>query len=150
MPEIKSEQPPDDELYAYFREHLTRSVFGGLHSDAPTRDQDRAFLEQYGLLAFRELGGVAYVEKAARVIFQSCRRLNQLPRSDPFWENTNLRPTVYKVPEFCQRLLAEDPGDTLALWTLASLSTFWGANDFGQEHRSEERRVGKRRRSTCE
>lgn len=33
------------------------------------------------------------------------QRLNQLPRTDAFRRNANLRPTVPKLAEFCQRVL---------------------------------------------
>ncbi len=28
------------------------------------------------------------------------QRLNRLPRSDPFWHNTNRRPTLFKLGDF--------------------------------------------------
>ena len=53
----------------------------------------------------------------------SMRRLNSLPRTDPFWHNTNLRPTMFKLWEFCSLVLSKEPDDLPSLWSLAVLHT---------------------------
>jgi hypothetical protein len=73
------------------------------------------------------------LEKAGESILSSLRRLNELPRTDPFWENTNRRPTVYKLHDFCNRLLRDNPQDVLALWTIASLNLLWGVDELSQD-----------------
>ncbi len=53
----------------------------------------------------------------------SMLRLNSLPRTDVFWHNTNLRPTVFKLWEFCYLVLREEPDDLPSLWSLAVQNT---------------------------
>lgn len=53
----------------------------------------------------------------------SMLRLNSLPRTDPFWHNTHLRPTAFKLWEFCSLVLREEPDDLPSLWSLAVLNT---------------------------
>jgi hypothetical protein len=37
------------------------------------------------------------------------RRLDGLPRDDPFWAETNRRPTRFKMGDFCRKLAEDDP-----------------------------------------
>lgn len=68
--------------------------------------------------------GRAEFETAGRAgMVANMLRLNSLPRTDPFWHNTNLRPTVFKLREFCSLVLREEPDDLPSLWTLAVLNT---------------------------
>jgi hypothetical protein len=39
------------------------------------------------------------------------RRLDGLPRDDPFWQGSNRRPTRYKMGDYCRKLAEEDPDD---------------------------------------
>ena len=54
-------------------------------------------------------------------LLESLKRLNQLPRTNPFWKNTNLRPTIPKLGVYCSDVLTQHPDDVLALLTQAVL-----------------------------
>jgi hypothetical protein len=116
MPEIRNETPSDQELLDYFHQYATQH-FPALQGLRPGLFQCNQFLE-----------------KAGGAIRDSLQRLNKLPRTDSFWQNTNKRPTVFKLHEFCQFVLRNDPSDELALHTLVALCVLLGANDFGQEY----------------
>lgn len=132
MPEIKTEVPADSELRQYLLEcfpfisdeftFIPPGPWEG-YADAD-RFSDFRLLESIGFNSF--------FQRAVTAVFQCLQRLNQLPRDDPFWHNTNRRPTVPKLWGFCRRLLQRDSGDTLALWTWAALELLHGSNDFGQ------------------
>lgn len=122
MPEIKNEIPSDEELYHYFLEH---------YSWAMNPDDKVWEIPELGE-AFR-LGCNEWLKRATGSIFDSMRRLNRLPREHSFWNGTNKRPTVYKLPDFCKLLLDTNPRDGLALWTLATQHVLAGANDFAPE-----------------
>jgi hypothetical protein len=67
---------------------------------------------------------IAIFEAKGRAgMLDSLRRLNRTPRTEIFWHNTNLRPTPYKLWDFCAGLVLSDPGDISALWTLAARYT---------------------------
>jgi hypothetical protein len=118
MPELKNEIPSEEELYIYFREHFKEDS----HPDwLPVAEAHR-------------LGCDKLVEKMGESIFASLLRLNQFPRTNVFWKNTNRRPTIFKLREFCNLILRENPTDELALWTLASLDVHWWVNGFGKEY----------------
>jgi hypothetical protein len=89
----------------------------------------------------RKLEGFANLAESAQIpanfsgriraaIYDGFRRLDSLPRDDPFWQGTNRRPTLSKLPDFCAKLLERDPGDARALWTMAAdeLITWVGFN----------------------
>jgi hypothetical protein len=62
-----------------------------------------------------------FVAIVKSVLLESLKRLNQLPRTDPFWKNTNLRPTTPKLSSYCSDVLTQHPEDVLALLTQAVL-----------------------------
>ncbi len=76
----------------------------------------------------------AFCVRARQSMLESLRRLNAVPRSDPLWTNTNLRPSVHKLSDYCRRLLGENPREGSALWTLAALRVSAGEEGFGGEH----------------
>ncbi len=86
------------------------------------------------MAAAMDLGCREYLHLVDSTTFATLSRLNELPRSDPFWSANNRRPTVGKLPSFCATLLAGNPTDVQARLTLAVLDTFYGANGFGEEH----------------
>lgn len=112
MPQLKNEIPTEEELHSYFMEHLG-PLSSGYASEYPGCD--------------------SFCMKARGSIFESLCWLNRLPRSDPFWANTNLRPTIYKLGNFCGLVLKSNPQDTLALWTIAALDVSRGVDGFGYE-----------------
>jgi hypothetical protein len=122
VPEIRSEVPTDEELAAYLDESLKASSFSLLDPESwhyyhPEVIEALAYLSTCQqrpdfLATFKDS------------LFQSLQRLNRLPRSDAFWHNTNLRPTIHKLGEFCQKALADNPDDILSLRTLSALTVF--------------------------
>ena len=79
------------------------------------------------------MDGREFARFAYQAILTGLERLNQLPRSHPFWRNTNRRPTIYKLGEFCRMELDITPGDPELLQAAALLSVWHDRNDFGQE-----------------
>ena len=71
-----------------------------------------------------------FIRRIRQAILDGFRRLDALPRDDPFWEGTNRRPTLVKFPRFCTKLLEDDPRDYGALWTLAAdaIVSYQGVN----------------------
>jgi hypothetical protein len=125
MPELKNEVPTDQELREYYMEHYGYLV-ELLNHQHPESGADTEFFRALRLLP--SLGCKDFLSTALESIFASLQRLNRLPRTDPFWHNTNRRPTVYKLHEFCQLVLQKDPNDALALWTVMAMSIFAGAD----------------------
>lgn len=109
MPELTSTTPTDEELRAYFVQHI--------HESTPL-ELDSTILTPFQ----QQIGFADFVVMLAESIYTCLRRLNQLPRSDPFWENTNRKPTFYKLTGFCRKvLLKQDPFDTYALLATIAL-----------------------------
>src|SRR5258708_18176663 len=133
MPELKHETPSEDELKAYLEEHVAHSMFApfGMTPEELSRglpqEAARAFI------SLKQLDGPEFARRAVQAISAGLKAMNGLPRADAFWRNTNRRPTIYKLPEFCRRTLTEDPRDREALWALAILPVWFGHNGFGQE-----------------
>ena len=125
MPELKNEIPSQQELRVYF---LERCSWMTAPNDPEFSDNPHLVEAQtrYGCLDFRV--------KVGEVIWVALNELNALDRSHVLWTNTNRRPTVYKLSGFANMLLATNPEDRLALWTLAVLDTFQTSNDFGSEY----------------
>jgi hypothetical protein len=55
--------------------------------------------------------GVAddFLRRMTGDFIECLRRLDGLPRDDPFWEGTNRRPTQYKMIDFCRKAIRDDP-----------------------------------------
>ena len=113
MPELSSEHPSREELQSYLNENLreTRKMF----------DHYREKFE----VDFREL-----YKKIYDSILESFYRLNDFSREDKFWNNTNKKPTIFKLDEFRKLKLEENAGDVLALWTTISLSIVYGSTEY--------------------
>jgi hypothetical protein len=124
VPEIKKEVPSDQELAAYLNESLADSSFS-LLADYPQR-QNHYHPEVVEALSYLSSWkrSSEFLATFKDSIFQSAQRLNKLPRTDPFWHNTNLRPTVFKLTAFCERILSTEPNDTLALLTISAMTIF--------------------------
>lgn len=56
-----------------------------------------------------------------QAIIDGFRRLDALPREHSFWDQTNRRPTLGKLHEFCDHLLRENPRDVSAFRTGVAL-----------------------------
>ena len=108
-------------------------------SEGPTEeDLRRDVLANLGLLgaayASEYPGCESFCKKAIASIFESLCQLNRLARSDPFWTDTNRRPTLHTLDSYCGLMLQANPQDVLALWTMAALDVSRGADGFGYRH----------------
>ncbi len=74
------------------------------------------------LLAVRPVEDTALLQRVRDCVRLSLQRLNDLPPDDPFWDQTNRRPTVYKASEWEARRLAAHPRDESAAWAVASFT----------------------------
>jgi hypothetical protein len=64
-------------------------------------------------------------------LLDGLRRLDALPRDDPFWQGTNRRPTLGKLRDLAERELHRGPRPAWACWAYAATSVLWCCNDFG-------------------
>jgi hypothetical protein len=119
MPEIRNEVPTDDELRVYLLESLAVSSITML-ARYPDKEQQWQ-PEMAEALSYLSVNGSTFLTVMTDTIFQASKRLNQLSREDPFWRNTNRRPTIYKLPEHCGEILRDDPNDVLSLLTIVVL-----------------------------
>lgn len=110
MPELSSEHPLHEELQSYLNEHWesTREGIDYLRNEFGI-DCENLFAKFYDS------------------ILNSLYRLNDFPRENQFWQNTNNKPTIYKLDEFCQLKLDENSKDVLALWASLASSVKLGA-----------------------
>ena len=124
MPEIRSEIPTDKELATYLDESLESSSIS-LLSDYPDnqRHYHPELVEALAYLSSRRISA-EFLSGLKNSMLLSLQRLNQVPRTDPFWKNTNLRPTVFKLTEFCERKLDGDPDDVPSLLTITAMIIF--------------------------
>jgi hypothetical protein len=133
MPELAHETPSQHELDAYLREHLSHSMFAAFGMTPEQLSQSFPAGVAEAFISLGRLDGQAFALRAFEATFAGLNRMNSLPRSDEFWLNTNRRPTIYKLPDFCRMKLIEDPRDPEALWVAAIIPVWFGHNDFGQE-----------------
>ncbi|MDD9940453.1 MAG: hypothetical protein OXU20_05260 [Myxococcales bacterium] len=122
MPWLESEHPSDDQLRAY------------LDECCPWIGQPEPAIE--GHLAIGEawsLGASELHEWARGALWNALKRLDALPRSDPFWVGTNNRPTVPKLVEHAAGLLERDPDDVAALETQAAIAVPRCPTDFASD-----------------
>ena len=134
MPEIEKEIPSDAELWKYFLELRSMTAFQWAYMSVEENKQCYHELLYRSILSLNKTGSLEFITIACDWIFKSLKRLNQLPRTDHFWVGTNKRPTIFKLQEFCLLLLNKSSRDENPLCTLACLSVFRSASDFGQEH----------------
>jgi len=104
MPELSCEHPSREELQSYLNEHWQKTI-----------GEINFFRDEFDFDCSRTY------EKFYDSILKSLIRLNEFPREDKFWTNTNKKPTIFKLNEFCELKLKENPNDVLALWTKLSL-----------------------------
>jgi hypothetical protein len=57
-----------------------------------------------------------FVEAMTDHFVEGFRRLDAIPREDPFWDGTNRRPTSNKMYSYCEKALRDNPDDIQALW----------------------------------
>lgn len=108
---LESETPSDTELKTYLDEWcLWRQ------GPEPTPEGWLAVGEAW------QLGVGELHEWTHDVLHRGLHRLNAVPRTDPFWRGTNIRPTASKLGRFAHTLLERDPDDVAALEALAALA----------------------------
>jgi hypothetical protein len=73
----------------------------------------------------------AFAGRLRRALYDGLCRLDALPRNDPFWVDTNRRPTLGKIRELAGQLLGRGTADAWACWAFAATSVLWCSNDFG-------------------
>jgi hypothetical protein len=109
MPELSCENPSQEELQSYLNEHWQE-----------TEKTINYFFDHFGVDTHESY------TKYHDVILHSLYRLNDIPRDNKFWHNTNNKPTIYKLNEFCRLKLAENADDVLFLWTIIALAIKYG------------------------
>jgi len=79
-----------------------------------------------------------FARTAYEVLLTALEHLDAVPRTEPFWRNTNGNPTLTKLDDYCRELVAGHHHANWAHKTLAYLkSFFYCSNDFGSEHFAE-------------
>ena len=124
VPEICNEIPSDQELTTYLNESLKSSSIA-LLDDYPDNQHHYHpdIVEALAYLSSRPISA-EFLSVLKGSMFLSLQHLNRLPRNDPFWRNTNFRPTVPKLREFCEKVLSGDPHDVTSLLTITAMIIF--------------------------
>jgi hypothetical protein len=124
VPEIRNEVPSTQELAVYLDESLKTSAFS-LLADFPGH-QRNYHPDVIEALAYLSLSPQCseFLATFKNALFQSLQRLNQLPRTDRFWHDTNFRPTIFKLAEFCEGILSSEPDDVLSILTISAMTIF--------------------------
>jgi len=86
--------------------------------------------------------GDDFRSRARRALLEGLRRLDALPRDDPFRKDTNLRPTFFKLHDFNRRLRERDPCDEQALWCEIALDQIHGSGYLSVEEWRQLHRCG--------
>jgi hypothetical protein len=79
------------------------------------------------------LSGESLESRCLRLIRDGLLNLDKLPRSDPFWDNTNKEATVYKLADYSADLSEKHPRSPDGPWLGIALAVLYCANDFGSE-----------------
>ncbi len=128
-----SETPSDAELREYLMENAKMSAIAWAIPDSQFSDAKLAPDYVASLRAFPKVGGGLFVRLVLDKLTDALRRLNDLPRDNPFWDERNRRPTLYKLRDFTHNIIAKNPDDELGVWTQAALYILHGSNNFGQK-----------------
>jgi hypothetical protein len=115
MPEIVNEVPSDAELLAYLAESMASSGIAMLSEFPSGRIAWHPDVAEALAYLWAWPSRETFLQTAHDTLFGALKRLNQLSREDPFWRNTNRRPTIFKLPDF------GEPDDALSLLTRAVL-----------------------------
>src|SRR4051794_35332251 len=115
-----------------------REVLAGFRSSAsdPRHRPDPYVLRQLaGMIeGFSQMGleyrlDPRFIREMQALYLEGFRRLDALPRDDPFWEGTNRRPTLGKMRAFCVKAHRDNPGDLQTLRILAVVLMMTGLFD---------------------
>src|SRR4051794_4919137 len=131
MQERLSETPSDAELREYLLENVRMSA---LAWSLPDSQFDYATVHVWyaaTLRAARSAGADEFIGRVVEALYDGLRRLNGVPRDDPFWESGNRRPTLFKLRDYVYRVTGKNPDDVEALWVQASLYLLHGSTNFG-------------------
>jgi hypothetical protein len=121
VPEIKNEIPSDVELRAYLDESQEGWSFSMLLQFPKHQVHYRPeVVEALGFLKSHSICNY-FLDSAYNTLYEALKRLNRLSRDDPFWKNTNRRPTIFKLTEYSDRVLSASPNDSLSILTRATL-----------------------------
>jgi hypothetical protein len=122
--EIRNEIPSDQELADYLDESLNSSSISLLTDyRSPQARLHTELVEALDYLSSRPISS-EFLSDLKNALFLSLQRLNQLPRTNPFWRNSNLRPTIFKVGEFCEGVLSREPADVPSLLAISAMTIF--------------------------
>ena len=129
-----SETPTDAELRDYLIATVRMSPLAWNFADSEFNDDklDRGYVRTLRAFA-SSAGGSAFVARLVDTLHEALRRLNAIPRDDPFWSSRNKQPTLYKLRDLNAEILRKQPGDPLALWTQAALYLLHGSTNFGHK-----------------
>jgi hypothetical protein len=114
-------------------EHLAHSALAPFQMSQEELNQSFAPEVAQAFASLTRLDGREFSSRVFDAILAGLERMNSLVRTDPFWTNTNRRPTIYKLAEFCHIELIRSPNDPNILFAEAVLAVWFGRNDFGQE-----------------
>ncbi len=134
MDDRLGETPTDAELRDYLLATVRMSPLAWNFADSEFKEDklDRGYVRTLRAFA-ASAGGAAFVARLVDTLHEALRRLNAIPRDDPFWSSRNKRPTLYKLRDLNAQILKKEPGDALALWTQAALYLLHGSTNFGHK-----------------
>ena len=78
-------------------------------------------LKNFQARASRDAVPDGFIRLVVQAFVDGFRRLDALPREHPFWDQTNRRPTLGSLREFCDHLLRDNPCDGSALRTAMAI-----------------------------
>lgn len=118
-PPFENEVPTEAELSAYLFDRLKSSGIAMLshhpHSEIQLHPDVNEALDYLSASPLRE----RFLHTAHGTLLGELQRLNRLPRDNPFWLNTNRRPTLFKLRDFAAHGQNADPQDAPSLLTQA-------------------------------
>jgi hypothetical protein len=130
MPDQLTETPSDEELREYLIDNVKMSAIAWSmpESEFQTDRLNPAYVASLG--AATTLAG-PFLDRIVDTLFAALQRLNDVPRTDGFWDERNRRPTLYKLRDYNYVIIKKNPDDRLSLWTQAALYLLHGSTNFG-------------------
>lgn len=131
LPPQLSDHPTDEELREYLMRSIRMSAFAWA-VDNSEFDPERLDAEYVATLTSLSRVGIhAFLTRVVEALYDQLKRLNDVPRDDPFWTNSTLRPTLYKLRDFNAGLYQKNPDDIGTLWAQAAMYLVHGSSNFG-------------------
>jgi hypothetical protein len=131
MEDRLSETPSDEELREYLMANVRMSAIAWFLQDSEFSEANLEPAYVASLRAYPAVGGGAFLQRVVDTLHEALKRLNDVPRDDPFWATRNKRPTLHKLRDFNHEVVRKNPDDPLALWTQAAFFILHGTNNFG-------------------